>query len=34
MFEFILAVAEGRREDIGDIAQQLAAWFTPRSPAS
>ena len=30
MFDFILAVAEGEIEDIGDIAEELAIWFAPR----
>ncbi len=31
MFDFILAVAEGEIEDIGDIAEELAVWFSPRT---
>lgn len=30
MFDFILAVAAGEIEDIGDIAQQLSIWFKRR----
>ncbi|MGO4533843.1 type II toxin-antitoxin system death-on-curing family toxin [Leifsonia sp. 2MCAF36] len=30
MFDFILAVAAGEIEDIGDIARALSAWFRPR----
>jgi death on curing protein len=30
MFDFILAVAEGEIEDIADIAEELAQWFSPR----
>ncbi|WP_431219774.1 type II toxin-antitoxin system death-on-curing family toxin [Leifsonia xyli] len=30
MFDFILGVAEGEIEDIADIAEELALWFTPR----
>ncbi|MFF1574005.1 type II toxin-antitoxin system death-on-curing family toxin [Leifsonia sp. NPDC058292] len=28
MFDFIVAVAEGEIEDIGDIARQLSAWWS------
>ena len=31
MFDFILSVAEGEIEDIGDIAEELALWFAPRT---
>lgn len=34
MFDFVLTVAAGEIEEIGDIAQQLAIWFTKRSPTS
>jgi death-on-curing protein len=30
MFDFILAVAAGEIEDIGEIARQLAVWFVPK----
>lgn len=33
MFEFIVALAAGEVEDIGEIAQQLTAWFTRRFPS-
>jgi death-on-curing protein len=32
MFDFILAVAAGIVEDIGEIARQLAVWFIPSEP--
>ena len=31
MFDFILAVAAGEIEDIGEIARRLAGWFPPRA---
>ena len=31
MFDFILSVAEGEIEDIGDIGEELALWFAPRT---
>ena len=31
MFDFILAVAEGEIEDIGEIARRLSSWFIPRT---
>jgi death on curing protein len=33
MFDFILAVAAGELEDIGEIARRLAVWFTRPGPA-
>jgi death on curing protein len=30
MFDFLLAIAEGRLEDVGEIASKLAGWFRPR----
>lgn len=32
MFDFILAIASGEVEEIGEIAQQLSVWFTRRFP--
>ncbi|SEI07785.1 MULTISPECIES: type II toxin-antitoxin system death-on-curing family toxin [unclassified Leifsonia] len=30
MFTVVLAIAAGEIEEVGEIAQQLSAWFTPR----
>ncbi|WP_285114540.1 type II toxin-antitoxin system death-on-curing family toxin [Leifsonia sp. fls2-241-R2A-40a] len=30
MFDFVLAVAAGDIEDIGEIARRLSSWFQPR----